>query len=63
MVIEFNKAKNNKQIEKLILVLSRDFAKSRDSHKRKGGLIGLAATSIGLAKVRCLLTIIYLHDA
>lgn len=36
MVIEFNKAKNNKQIEKLILVLNRDFAKSRDSHKRKG---------------------------
>lgn len=51
MVIEFNLKKNSAQIRKLIEVLSNDFAASRDANKRKGGLIGLAATSLGLGKV------------
>lgn len=51
MVSEFNKAKNIGQIQKLLTVLGREFALSRDVHKRKGGLIGLAAASIGLGKV------------
>lgn len=51
MIFEFNKAKNHGQIQKLLSVLGRYFATSRDSHKRKGGLIGLAAASIGLGSV------------
>lgn len=51
MVNEFNKAKNTNQIRKLLHFLGNDFAVSRDSNKRKGGLIGLAAVSIGLGKV------------
>ncbi|XP_037026812.1 protein VAC14 homolog [Bradysia coprophila] len=50
MVNEFNKAKNTNQIRKLLNLLGNDFAISRDSNKRKGGLIGLAAVSIGLGK-------------
>lgn len=50
MASEFNLTKNNVQISKLLNVL-REFATSRDSNKRKGGLIGLAAASIGLGKV------------
>lgn len=53
MVMEFNSTKNHKQIQKLIGVLGKDFAVSKDSNKRKGGLLGLAATSIGLGKVSC----------
>ncbi|KAL9897553.1 protein VAC14 homolog [Glossina fuscipes fuscipes] len=50
MVTEFNLKNNSAQIRKLIEVLSNDFAGSRDANKRKGGLIGLAATSLGLGK-------------
>uniref|UniRef100_A0A1I8PF19 Protein VAC14 homolog n=1 Tax=Stomoxys calcitrans TaxID=35570 RepID=A0A1I8PF19_STOCA len=50
MVVEFNAKNNTAQIRKLIDVLSNDFASSRDANKRKGGLIGLAATSLGLGK-------------
>lgn len=51
MVAEFNTNKNTTQIRKLLKVLNDDFALSSDSNKRKGGLIGLAATSIALGKV------------
>lgn len=51
MVIEFNTTKNYNQITKLIKVLGQDLASSRDNNKRKGGLLGLAAVSIGLGKV------------
>uniref|UniRef100_A0A1A9WPG6 THAP-type domain-containing protein n=1 Tax=Glossina brevipalpis TaxID=37001 RepID=A0A1A9WPG6_9MUSC len=50
MVTEFSLKNNSVQISKLIEVLSNDFAGSRDANKRKGGLIGLAATSLGLGK-------------
>lgn len=50
--MEFNSTKNYTQIRKLIKVLGQDFATSKDNNKRKGGLLGLAATSIGLGKVR-----------
>ncbi|XP_037956925.1 protein VAC14 homolog [Teleopsis dalmanni] len=50
MVTEFNSKNNSAQIRKLIDVLSNDFATSRDPNRRKGGLIGLAATSLGLGK-------------
>jgi vacuole morphology and inheritance protein 14 len=50
MVAEFAMAKNYAQIEKLIAVISREFAASSDPNKRKGGLIGLAGISIGLGK-------------
>lgn len=51
MVMEFNSTKNYNQIRKLINVLGQDFATSKDNNKRKGALLGLAATSIGLGKV------------
>lgn len=51
MVMEFNSTKNHAPIRKLIHVLGQDFARSKDNNKRKGGLLGLAATSIGLGKV------------
>lgn len=51
MVIEFNTTKNYNQIRKLINVLGQDLVTSRDNNKRKGGLLGLAATSIGLGRV------------
>ncbi|XP_067619606.1 protein VAC14 homolog [Eurosta solidaginis] len=50
MVTEFSAKKNAMQIRKLIEVLSNDFATSRDPNRRKGGLIGLAATSLALGK-------------
>ncbi|XP_014085882.1 protein VAC14 homolog isoform X1 [Bactrocera oleae] len=50
MVTEFNAKSNTLQIRKLIDVLSNQFAISRDPNRRKGGLIGLAATSLGLGK-------------
>lgn len=52
MVTEFNLSKNHTQIRRLIVVLGQDFATSKDNNRRKGGLLGLAATSIGLGKVR-----------
>ncbi|XP_030562683.1 protein VAC14 homolog [Drosophila novamexicana] len=50
MVIEFNDKNNATQIRKLIEVLSNDYATSRDANRRKGALIGLAATGLGLGK-------------
>lgn len=50
-VIEFNKTNNVAQIHRLLKVLTLEFTTSREMHKRNGGLIGLAATSIGLGKV------------
>ncbi|XP_034117781.1 protein VAC14 homolog [Drosophila nasuta] len=50
MVIEFNNKNNAGQIRKLIEVLSNDYATSRDANRRKGALIGLAATGLGLGK-------------
>ncbi|XP_055376093.1 protein VAC14 homolog [Condylostylus longicornis] len=49
-VVELNNKKNVNQIKKLIEVLANNFATSRDPNRRKGGLIGLAATSLGLGK-------------
>ncbi|KAH8236575.1 hypothetical protein KR026_005984 [Drosophila bipectinata] len=50
MVTEFNNKNNSVQIRKLIDVLSTDYATSRDVNRRKGALIGLAATGLGLGK-------------
>lgn len=52
MVMDFNTNKNYGQIQRLIQVLGQEFATSKDNNKRKGGLLGLAAASIGLGKVR-----------
>lgn len=57
MVMEFNSTKNYNQIRKLINVLGQDFSTSKDNNKRKGGLLGLAATSIGLGKVHLITTV------
>jgi vacuole morphology and inheritance protein 14 len=37
------------KIERILLVLGRDFVQSNQSNDRKGGLIGLAAAALGLA--------------
>lgn len=50
MVLEFNAAKNTKQIQKLVSVLDRQFVMSSDSNRKRGGLLAIAAVSIGLGK-------------
>lgn len=50
MVLEFSAARNVKQIQKLLSVLERQFVMSSDSNKKRGGLLGIAAVSIGLGK-------------
>ncbi len=37
------------EFERIMTVLGRDYAQSNQSNYRKGGLIGLAATALGLA--------------
>jgi hypothetical protein len=39
-------------IDKIITILAQDFARSRNANHRKGGLIGLAATALGVLPVR-----------
>lgn len=48
---------NTAQIKRLLKILGQDFAMSPNSHARKGGLIGLAAISIALGKVRGLYSV------
>ncbi|XP_049544811.1 protein VAC14 homolog isoform X2 [Anopheles darlingi] len=50
MVTDFNAKKNMTQVKRIIDVLSKDFVRSNDLNKKKGGLIALAATSIALGK-------------
>lgn len=50
MVKEFQSNNEVKQIQKLITILTNEFAVSHNPHSRKGGLIGLAATAIALGK-------------
>ncbi|GAB1601196.1 protein VAC14 homolog [Argonauta hians] len=50
MVKEFLSQNNTTQIRKLLRVLGEDFAVSHNLNTRKGGLMGLAATAIGLGK-------------
>ncbi|XP_071957548.1 protein VAC14 homolog [Antedon mediterranea] len=50
LVKELAQTGETEQIMKLVNVLSRDFALSSNPNSRKGGLIGLAATAIGLGK-------------
>jgi vacuole morphology and inheritance protein 14 len=52
MVQEANAIRNFNQVKKIVDVLVKQFLQSRDSNKKKGGLIGLAATSIALGKVK-----------
>lgn len=50
MVKDYLALNQRSQVDKLIKVLD-DFAISHNPNTRKGGLIGLAATAIGLGKV------------
>ncbi|XKL59384.1 hypothetical protein PGB90_000400 [Kerria lacca] len=50
MVKEFASVHNTTQIKKLLTVLGRDFALSKNSNYKKGGLIGLAAIAVALGK-------------
>ncbi|KAK7584320.1 hypothetical protein V9T40_005283 [Parthenolecanium corni] len=50
MVKEFASVHNTTQIKKLLTVLERDFALSKNPNFKKGGLIGLAAVAVALGK-------------
>ncbi|XP_054714365.1 protein VAC14 homolog [Uloborus diversus] len=50
MVKDFQKVNETNEIKKLLKVLGEDFTLSQNINSRKGGLIGLAATAIALAK-------------
>jgi vacuole morphology and inheritance protein 14 len=52
MVKDFTQMKNTEQIKKLLRVLGQDFTMSQMTNWRKGGIIGLASTAMGLGKVR-----------
>lgn len=52
LVREFVAQNNSTQIRHVIQILASEFALSQHPHSRKGGLIGLAACSIALGKVR-----------
>ena len=48
LIKSLQEANNTAVIQSIIAVLSKDFCTSMNSNYRKGGLIGLAATAIGL---------------
>ena len=48
---EYNAAADTDNIYKIIRMLKKDFVESTQANQRKGGLIGLAATAIGLVQV------------
>jgi vacuole morphology and inheritance protein 14 len=48
LIKQLQEANNTAVIQSIIAVLSKDFCTSMNSNYRKGGLIGLAATAIGL---------------
>jgi vacuole morphology and inheritance protein 14 len=48
LIKSLQEANNTSMIQSVISVLSKDFCTSMNSNYRKGGLIGLAATAIGL---------------
>ena len=50
LIKSLQEANNTAVIESIIAVLSKDFCTSMNSNYRKGGLIGLAATAIGLTQ-------------
>ena len=57
LIKECNASKDGKKtIVAIITMLRDDFIESTQANQRKGGLIGLAATSIGLMKVRYIRT-------
>ena len=51
MARDLAQASNTGLTKKLIKVLSEEFVISQNPNNKKGGLIGLAATAIGLGKV------------
>eukprot|EP00163_Fabomonas_tropica_P028255 TRINITY_DN5712_c0_g2_i1.p1 TRINITY_DN5712_c0_g2~~TRINITY_DN5712_c0_g2_i1.p1 ORF type:complete len:101 (-),score=12.92 TRINITY_DN5712_c0_g2_i1:105-407(-) len=53
LVKEFHAHDDSDGILQVIETLTRNFAYSTQANNRKGGLIGLAATAIGLTTVCC----------
>jgi hypothetical protein len=47
-IVHSGKSKDRHDIETVLTILSKDYAMSAQSNFRKGGLIGLAAASLGL---------------
>jgi len=54
MVKDFAGMKNVEQVRKLLKVLGKDFTYCGNANWRKGGIIGLAATAMGLGRVGCI---------
>lgn len=52
LVREFVISDDPAKIRRILKILGEDFALSNHPNARKGGSIGLAATAIGLGKVR-----------
>jgi hypothetical protein len=52
-IVHSGKSKDRHDIETVLTVLSKDYAMSAQSNFRKGGLIGLAAASLGLGSEAC----------
>ena len=50
LIKSLQEIKDTDRINAIIVMLGEDFATSATSNHRKGGLIGLAATAIGLMK-------------
>ncbi|XP_021943778.1 protein VAC14 homolog isoform X3 [Folsomia candida] len=50
MVKDFTQMKNSEQIKKLLRVLGHDFTMSQMTNWRKGGIIGLASSAMGLGR-------------
>ena len=50
-VKELVMANDSSQIKQVIFTLEHDFSLSSNPNSRKGGLVGLAATSIALGRV------------
>lgn len=48
LIKSLQEANNTSMVHSVISILSKDFCTSMNSNYRKGGLVGLAATAIGL---------------
>jgi hypothetical protein len=58
LVKEYNNSKNEEGIKSIIKTLTTDFADSPQGNNKKGGLIGLAASSIGLGVVSIIINLV-----
>ena len=63
LIKELNDGHKTVAIEQVIMMLKKDFIESSQANQRKGGLIGLAASAIGLMKVHTSLLLLILSSS